>query len=67
VVGLAYTLLIGIPACSACMCMGLLMVGVAALLIASLVFVPVGPATMAAGMTTMTLGARYLALDARRF
>jgi hypothetical protein len=65
--GIAYTFLVGIPLCLCSMMLGLMMIGVGTLLIASIVFAPVGLAMIAAGITTMALGARYVALDRRQF
>lgn len=64
--GFAYTVLIGIPLCFCSMMLGLMLVGVGTLLIVSIVFAPVGLAMIAAGMTTMAIDSRYLALNPRR-
>lgn len=65
--GIVYTLLVGIWLCASCMLAGVMLIAVGALLAMALIFAPVGLPMIAAGMSMMTLGTRYLVLDGRQF
>jgi hypothetical protein len=61
-----YVVLIGIPLCFGCVLAGLMLIAVGALLCGTIIMIPIGLPMIAAGLTSIALGTKYLTLPNRR-